>query len=42
MAIKRKPWGYYTRYRHRKQDEPLFIPDFLRWWRRRRAVDAMI
>jgi hypothetical protein len=30
----RKPWGWYTRYRHHKQDEPIYIPNFLGWWDR--------
>jgi len=28
----RKPWGWHTRYRHHKEDEPTYLPDFLRWW----------
>jgi len=32
--MKRKPWGWHTRYRHHKDDVP-YIPDFLRWWRSR-------
>jgi hypothetical protein len=31
---KRKVWGWWTRYRGRKEDEPLYIPMFLNWWRR--------
>ena len=30
---RRKPWGWNTRYRGHKHDEPLYLPDFLRWWR---------
>jgi hypothetical protein len=27
--MNRKPWGWHTRYRGHKQDQPLFIPKFL-------------
>jgi len=36
LKSKRKPWGWHTRYRHHKHDEPHFIPDFLKWWRKRK------
>jgi hypothetical protein len=26
----RKPWGWYTRYRGHKQDEPVYTPKFLK------------
>lgn len=30
----KKPWGWYTRYRHHKDEEPIYIPNFLTWWDR--------
>jgi hypothetical protein len=34
MRKPRKPWGWHTRYRQHKDEEPLYLPDFLKWWRK--------